>query len=91
MSWPPGPCPVRGACSSAHPLSLLSMTTLPPQDEVPLSHAALALGLSRNAAYDAVLRGELRGRQIGSRWMVQVASIDEARSKAPPLAKVPCR
>ena len=48
-------------------------------NEVPLPRAAHLLGLGYWRCRDAVLRGELEGRQIGGRWVVSTASIEAFR------------
>jgi hypothetical protein len=50
-------------------------------DEIPLSTAAHQLGLARSRAYNAVLTGELTGRQVGNRWVVSVASLERAKAE----------
>lgn len=45
-------------------------------DELPLSAAAQRLGVSWQRAWRMVLTGELVGRQVAGRWLVDEASID---------------
>ena len=50
-------------------------------DEVSLAAAALQLGFPCGRAYNALLSGELQGRQVGNRWFVSVASLEQAKAK----------
>lgn len=53
--------------------------TAPPSARysVPLADAAARLKLGRQTAYDTVLRGDLDGRQIDSRWFVTPESLEK--------------
>lgn len=43
--------------------------------EIPLSEAAQRLRLTWAAAYSRLLTGQLRGRKVGSRWLVELGSV----------------
>ena len=53
---------------------------------VPLSLAAQRAGLTWPQAWNAVLRGELRGRKRANRWEVEEASLDEWVARNAPAA-----
>lgn len=56
--------------------------------EVPLSEAAHRLGLTWSRAYSRLLAGELKGRKVGGRWVVEaesVAAAEQAREAGPAL------
>lgn len=44
-------------------------------DHIPLSQAAIRLGVTREVALRRLMRGELAGRLIGGRWMVDPSSV----------------
>lgn len=60
-------------------------------EEVPLSAAAQRLGISWQRAWRMVLTGELVGRQVAGRWLVDEATIErcgeqlERAPVAPPV------
>jgi excisionase family DNA binding protein len=60
---------------------------VPLQDRKVLNVAEVAevLGLSRNAAYEAVHRGDIPAIRIGRRILVPVRALDEALSAGQPL------
>jgi hypothetical protein len=45
-------------------------------EEIPLSQAALRLRVSGDRARRKVLTGELEGRLVAGRWLVNVASVE---------------
>jgi hypothetical protein len=51
-------------------------------DEIPLVQAALRLGWSYNVTLGAVLKRQLRGRQVGRRWFVSRESLEHAAANA---------
>jgi excisionase family DNA binding protein len=54
--------------------------------------AAELLGIGRNAAYEAVRRGQIPAIRVGRRWLVPVLALDQLlRAQTPqgPKAEVP--
>ncbi len=49
---------------------------------IPLAVAALRLGITREVALRRVMRGELKGIQIGGRWMVDPVSLMSLLARA---------
>ncbi|MHB1095566.1 MAG: hypothetical protein ACYC3F_05275 [Gemmatimonadaceae bacterium] len=49
---------------------------------IPLAVAALRLGVTREVALRRLMRGELKGIQIGGRWMVDPASLLQLLARA---------
>jgi hypothetical protein len=46
------------------------------QSVMPLPQAGARLGMSWGQAYNALLLGQLEGKQVGSRWFVTTASVE---------------
>jgi hypothetical protein len=54
-----------------------SMTTIVAGREMPLARASMRLGMRHWQAYNALLSGELEGRQLANgRWIVLTASVE---------------
>ncbi len=49
---------------------------------IPLAQAALQLGVTREVALRRLMRGELTGTLVGSRWMVDPVSLLQALARA---------
>lgn len=65
------------------------MRELPTADELPLTMAALRLRDSYHMVRTRMLRGELRGRQVGGRWYVQKEDVERLEAeRAEPVAQL---
>jgi hypothetical protein len=50
--------------------------------EIPLTRVLQRLGMTRLQGYDAILRGDLQGRQLlNGRWVVSILSVDALEAK----------